>query len=271
MADPVPTAGDAAGKRSGPDGLRALDRAVSILLELAASPTGVTLAETARRTGLNVSTAHRLLGALRDHRLARETVDGLQALGPATLILARGFLGGLDFRVEALAVLSELRDRTDEACHLATLAAPHVVYVDKLDSTHPLRVMTRIGATAPAVDTALGRAILAYSPPDVVRAAMAASATQLQREVPGIEDVLVATRERGHATENEENQPGVHSLAAPVFDESGAVIAAIDIAVPASRFDERRASELGRLVRLSADRISEALGFGADAATSAHG
>lgn len=267
MSDPAP----ASGKRKGPDGLRALDRAVSILFELAASPTGVTLAETARRTGLNLTTAHRIIGALREHRLTRETVDGLQALGPATLILARGFLGGLDFRVEALPVLSELRDETDEACHLATLAAPHVVYVDKLDSTHPLRVMTRIGATAPAVDTALGRAILAYSPPEVRQAVVSASIAQLGREVPELDDVLAATRERGHAVEHEDNQPGVHSLAAPVFDESGAVIAAIDVSIPASRFDEQRATELGELVRRSADRISDALGFSADVPRSSHG
>ncbi|MCR2800219.1 IclR family transcriptional regulator [Microbacterium sp. zg-Y818] len=254
-------------KRRGPEGLRAIDRATSILFELAAHPQALTLADLARETGLTLTTVHRMIGALREYRLTRETPDGRQALGPGTLILARGFLGGLDFRVEALPVLSELRDATDEACHLGTLANPHIVYVDKLDSTRSVGVVSRIGATAPAVTTAVGRAILAYSTPAVVDAVVESTASQLGRAMDrdDLDAELAHTRRAGFSRDLGEHEPWVTCLGAPVFDEQGAPVAAIGLSIPTERFDRERAAEWGALVRRSADRISEALGYRAEA------
>lgn len=253
-------------KRRGPEGLRAMDRATTILFELAAHPGGLSLADLARQTGLTLTTVHRMIGTLRAHRLTRETPDGRQALGPGTLILARGFLGGLDFRVEALPVLAELRDATDEACHLGTLANPHIVYVDKLDSTRSVGVVSRIGATAPAVTTAVGRAILAYSSPEVVDAVIASTATQLSRRVDAdaLHAELERTRHDGFSRDLGENEPWVSCLGAPVFDENGSPVAAISLSIPTERFEPARVAELGALVRRSADRISEALGHATD-------
>lgn len=250
-------------RRRGPEGLRALDRATSILFALAAHPTGMTLADLARETGLTLTTVHRMVTALRRQKLTRETPAGLQALGPSTLVLARGFLGGLDFRVEALPVLSELRDVTDETCHLGTLAPPHVVYVDKLDSTHPVRVATRIGATAPALTTALGRAILAHSSRDTVDAVIEASRAQLGRTVDRaeVEAIVRGVRERGYSLDQGENDPRVSCVGAPVLDQSGAVLAAISVSVPTERFTADRTASLGSAVRDSARRISAALGY----------
>lgn len=253
-------------KRRGPEGLRAMDRATTILFELAAHPEGLTLADLARQTGLTLTTVHRMIGTLRAHRLTRETPDGRQALGSGTLILARGFLGGLDFRVEALPVLVELRDATDEACHLGTLANPHIVYVDKLDSTRSVGVVSRIGATAPAVTTAVGRAILAYSSPETVDAVIASTAAQLGTRVDAdaLHAELARTRQDGFSRDLGENERWVSCLGAPVFDESGSPVAAISLSIPTERFEPARVAEWGGLVRRSADRISAALGHATD-------
>jgi len=250
-------------KRRGPDGVRAMDRATTILFELAAHPEGLSLADLARQTGLTVPTVHRMIGTLRHRRLTRETPDGRQALGPGTLILARGFLGGLDFRVEALPILVELRDATDETCHLGTLANPHIVYVDKLDSTRSVGVVSRIGGTAPAVTTALGRAILASSTPGVVDAVVESTHRQLGMPVDAdrLHDELERTRRDGYSRDLGENEPWVSCLGAPIFDEQGAPVAAISLSIPTQRFDTGREAEWGALVRRSADRISEALGY----------
>ena len=249
-------------KRRGPDGLRAMSRASPILLELAANSGGLSLADLGRKTGLSSPTVHRMIAALRRHQLTRETPDGRHAFGPGTLILARGFLGGLDFRVEALPVLSELRDVTDEACHLGTLANPHLVYVDKLDSTRSVGVASRIGSTAPAVSTAAGRAILAYSSPDVVETVLGSTLTQLGTSVDpsAFSAVLARTRDEGYSRDLGENEPWVTCLGAPVFDEAGTPVAAIGLSFPSERFDKTKLAEQGALVRCSADRISRALG-----------
>jgi IclR family acetate operon transcriptional repressor len=255
-------------KRRGPEGLRAMDRATTILFELAAHPEGLTLADLARQTGLTLTTVHRMIGTLRAHRLTRETPSGRQALGPGTLILARGFLGGLDFRVEALPVLVDLRDTTDEACHLGTLASPHIVYVDKLDSTRSVGVVSRIGSTAPAVTTAVGRAILAYSHTDVVNGVIESTRQQLRRDVDAdaLRKELDRTRTEGFSRDLGENEPWVSCLGAPVFDDSGTPVAAISLSVPTERFDASRMREWGDLVRQSADRISAAIGYTGGAA-----
>lgn len=247
----------------GPEGVRAVERAMNILFALAASPEGVTLADLSRATGISIPTVHRLITALRNHRLVRETQTGLQSLGPGTLILARGFLGGLDFRVEALPVLSELREATRETCHLGTLASPHVVYVDKLDSTHSVRIVSRIGATVPAVTTALGRSILAYSDEHAVEAVIEATRAQLGIDVDTeqFRHELKKTRARGYGLDVENNQAGVCCVGAPVFNQAADVIAGISVTIPTERFDKDRVGEMGLLVRASADRISEALGF----------
>lgn len=254
---------DLMSKRRGPEGLRAVERATSILFTLATAPKGLSLAELSRLTGISIPTAHRMIGALRRDRLVRETSAGLQALGPGSLILARGFLGGLDFRVEALPILSELREITNETCHFGTLASPHIVYVDKLDSTHSVRMVSRIGGTAPAVMTSLGRSILAYSDSEIVTAVIEATSSQLNMNIDmeKFNKELKVTRARGYGLDIEENEAGVCCVGAPIFDQAADVIAGISIAVPTERFDERRTDELGRLVRTSADRISEALGF----------
>ncbi|MDN4612943.1 IclR family transcriptional regulator [Leifsonia sp. F6_8S_P_1B] len=249
-------------RRKGPDGLRALDRAMSILFLLASRPQGISLAEIARETGITLSTVHRMVGALRERRLVRETPNGMQALGPASLVLARGFLGGLDFRVEALPVMSELRERTGEAIHLGTLASPHIVFVDKLETVHAVRTASRIGGTAPAVLTSLGRAILAYSPQPVVDSVREATINLLGREIAAdvLEAVLRDTRERGYAVDREENEPGVDCVGAPIFDDTGRVIAAISVSVPAERFDDQRMAVIGELVADAARRVSSAIG-----------
>jgi DNA-binding IclR family transcriptional regulator len=253
-------------KKRGPEGLRAADRAMSLLFALAAHPSGMSLADLARETGITLTTVHRMVGTLRGQRLTRETAGGLQALGPGTLILARGFLGGLDFRVEALPVLADLREATNEACHLGTLANPHIVYVDKLDSTHSVGVVSRIGATAPAVTTALGKAILAYSSQATVGAVIESTRTQLGLTIDEtvLQSGLSSVRDLGYSLDLGENEPWVSAVGAPVFDETGNAIAAISLAVPTERFDASRTEELGHLVRNCADRISAALGHGPD-------
>lgn len=262
LADEARTAHPA--QRRGPEGLRAVDRATRILFTLAAHPTGISLADLARETDLTLTTVHRMISALRGERLTRETTDGLQALGSGSLILARGFLGGLDFRVEALPVLSELREQTNEACHLGTLANPHVVYVDKLESTHAVRVASRIGGTVPAVTTALGRAILAYSQEPIIDEVLAASARQLGLTIDAkdFSDLLAEARDQGFSTDHGENQAGVHCVGAPIFDDTGAVIAGVSISVPAVRYQPDRAAEVGAQVRAATKKISAALGAG---------
>lgn len=247
----------------GPNGLRAVERATALLRVLADQPAGLSLAELARVTELPLTTVHRLVGVLRDAGLLRETPDGKQAIGVMTVVLASSFLAGLDLRDEARPVMQRLVDSTGETCHLGVLASDLIVYLEKVDSPHPVRMFSRVGGVNAAATTAIGRAILAYSPPDAVETALATSSQRLGHELDRerFTRLLAEVRERGYSTDIEDNEPSICCVGAPVFDHVGRVTAGISVSTPANRFRRDAVPELAKLVRQGAEEISAALGW----------
>jgi DNA-binding IclR family transcriptional regulator len=236
---------------------------MDLLTTLAARPHGTSLADLAREVGVPLSTTHRLLTTLSRRGLVRETSDGLRALGPATVILAGAFLEGLDLRTEARHVMQRLVEESGETCHLGVLVAAQTVYIEKVDSRYPVRMVSRIGGTSPAITTAMGRAILAHSPDSVVESTAATSEAVLGRRVDRseLQERLEEVRQNGFSTDIEENELGICCVGAPVFDHTGSVVAAISISVPTGRFDQSRTKKMGYAVRQAADRVSAALGW----------
>lgn len=249
--------------RRGPSGLRALERAASVLDTLAKRPRGMSLGDLAEVTDLPASTVHRLLGVLRQIELVRETPSGLHALGVGTVVLAGAFLEGLDLREEARKVMRGLVEETKETCHLGVLASAQIVYVEKIDSPQPVRMFSRVGGTNPALSTAIGRAILAYSPPELVAATSDASRQLLSAavDVDETEHILDEVRRSGFSTDLEDNEIGICCVGAPIFDHDARALAAISVSVPTARFDHARLGKLGHLIRGRADEISRALGW----------
>ncbi|MFB0833928.1 IclR family transcriptional regulator [Arthrobacter halodurans] len=261
----APAPGDPAREKAakGPDGLRAVDRTVTLLLALSRHPEGVSLADLAREAGITLTTAHRILATLRKSGLVRETPSGRQALGVTSLILANAFLDGVDVRSEARPHLTALRDDTNETCHLGVLASSQIVYIDKLDSRQRVRMFSSIGGTGPALTTAIGRAILAHSSGELVERTVQAAAHEHDGS-PDLATVLAEServRGEGYSTDLEENEPGICCVGAPVFDHAGRVIAGLSLSTPTSRFDRAGLADLGRKVRATADAISRAMGY----------
>ncbi|BCB88683.1 IclR family transcriptional regulator [Phytohabitans suffuscus] len=250
----------------GPDGLRAVERTVAVLNALAENPGGASLTDMVRITGVPTTTLHRLLGVLRGTALVRETPDGRYALAAGTMVLARAFLDGLDLRQEACEVMRGVVEETGETCHLGVLAVAHVVYVEKIDSPHPVRMHSRVGASNPAATTAIGRAILAYSPEHILAEAIRASGTLGGPEVAeeDLEALLAAVRQDGYASDLQENEPGICCVGAPVFDHGGRVIAGLSVSMPSTRFDPQEHPKNGARIRAAADELSHRLGWTGD-------
>lgn len=249
--------------RRGPEGIRSLDRATSVLYALSAHPNGISLANLSRETGLTMTTAHRMLAALRSKDLARELSNGLHAVGIGALVLSGAYLEGLDLRREAIPHLRQLNELTGETCHLGTLAPPHVVYIEKMDSTHPVRMISRVGSVMPAVRTAMGKAILANSSPETVSWVLKATKEQLGFEED--EETLIERLKNdsvtGFSTDTEENESGICCVGAVIFNQVGRAEAAISVSTPVERFDKSNMDSFGALVRDTADQISQSLGY----------
>lgn len=247
----------------GPEGLRAVDRTVTLLLALSNHPAGISLADLARETEITLTTTHRILTTLRKSGLVRETPTGLQALGVTSLVLGNSFLEGVDVRSEARPILKALRDETNETCHLGVLASSNIVYIDKLDSHQRVRMFSAIGGTSPALMTAIGRSILAYSSREVLERTIQASRAEGLGDI-DLDEVLDGSkriRELGYSADLEENEPGICCIGAPVFDHNGRVVAGLSLSTPTSRFDRYAVDDLGKNIRSKADAISAALGF----------
>ncbi len=247
----------------GSDGLRAAERTIAVLHSLADTPRGASLTELVHVTGIPASTLHRLLGLLRRAELVRETADGRYALAAGTMALARSYLDGVDLREQALAVLPPLAAATGETCHLGVLSLCNIVYLDKADSSSPVRIYSRVGQTKPALTTALGRAILAWSPPHVVDEVIEAH-TRLSGQPCAratVDAIFATVRADGYARDLQENEADICCVAAPVFDHAGFVVAGMSISVPTTRFDTKAPARLGPLVRASADDLSHMLGW----------
>ena len=250
-------------------GMRAVERAVQVLNILAEHPGGLSLADLARISGVPMTTLHRLVAVLRASSLVGETAGGLCVMGVGTVVLARAFLDGVDLREVARPEMADLVTRTGETCHLGILASVHIVYLEKIDSPHPVRMYSRVGGTNPALSTALGRAILAYSPEPVVEEVLEGSQRLFGLDAHGgdVHKVLDGVRRNGYSSDLQDNEMGICCIGAPVVDHTGRVVAGISLSTPASRFDLSRLDDNGRLVRAAAGRISGALG-GVDPGTS---
>jgi len=256
------------------DRVQSLDRALDILETLAAcGELGVS--EVAARTGLVVSTTHRLLAGLADRGyVGRNPANGRYALGFKVLELA----GGLEVRTTALRAaarphLELVRQATCETANLVVLDGDRVIYVDQVEGSHSIRMFTQLGSSALAHTTGSGKAILTYLPADVMAALYPSSREPFERLTPhtlttleALRHDFVRIRRRGYALDREEHEAGVSCVATPVFDGSGTVCGAISLSGPTARIDRADTGELGLLLRRHAADVSAVLGH--QAATS---
>ena len=250
--------------------MQSVSRAFDILEALAGTDElGVT--DLATRTGLVPSTAHRLLATLAKRGYVSQRADsGRYALGYKLVELANGLEQELArLRRVARAHLEAVQEATEETTNLVVLDGDRVIYVDQVQGSRSVRMFTIVGADALAHTTAAGKAILAFGSSEAVaalypeREALERLTTRTLATVEALEEDLARTAKRGYAIDNEEHEEGVSCVAAPVLDRDGRPRAAISISAPTARVLHPDTAELGALLRRHADRISAALGRGA--------
>lgn len=247
---------------------RNLVRAFALLDILAARPDGHTLADLAERAGLPEATVHRLLSVLAGLNVVRLGDAGRWRIGRHCLELGAAYLDSVEIRSEARDLMKQLTEETGETCALGVLDEERVVYVEKIDSPHPVRMHSGIGRSNPAVTSSLGRAILAWSPGHVVESV-------LKDGIPKRTDHTIATeeqlhtelrrcRERGYSIDDIENEPGIRAVGAPVLDYRGGPVAALSVAGPEQRIPRTRLTTLGEATAKAARELSARLGYSPD-------
>lgn len=239
-------------------------KALSLLNLVAAHP-NLTLSELGRRAGVPAPTVLRLLRALQEESLVEVDGEGRYRLGVQCLVLGSTYLNNFDLRAEARAELERLAEETGETVHLGVPEGTQVIYVDKVETTHSVRMYSRVGATSPMYSTGIGKAILAHAGPELLEAVAAAG---LARRTPNtITDVtrlraeLERVRERGYSIDDIENEEGIRCAAAAVLRADGTPLAAVSVSGPATRITEERLPALGEAVMAVTARLSARLGY----------
>jgi IclR family acetate operon transcriptional repressor len=223
--------------------IESVDRALRMLVELSRHGSGASLEELASSLGLPKSSLHRTLSALRHRGFATQREDGRYLVGPELLRIAFEFHDRLDVRVWLRPTLERLRSELNETIHLGVLDGADVVYMDKLEPTHPIALGSKIGGRNPAHCTGVGKALLAWTyPTDAAILAWAQEHAPLARRTPRtIDDPAALAREMGRirsegfAKDLEESEPGVRCVAAPVFFGGSTPVAAVSISAPRER------------------------------------
>jgi DNA-binding IclR family transcriptional regulator len=219
------------------------------------------LSEIAHETGLPLSTAHRLLsewerwgGVVRDD-------DGRYSVGMQLWRLGVRQPTARRLRRAALPYLEDLLTSTGEHVHLAVRDGLGAVYLERLSSRTAVAAISDVGSRLPLHATGVGLVLLASAPPGLLEEVLQAGP---QRFLPGtlvtereLRPFLAEVRATGLARSVEALTPGAFSLAAPVRDASGAVVAAVSIVAHVERQQEPR---LEAEVRMAARGISAALG-----------
>ncbi|HYH93172.1 MAG TPA: IclR family transcriptional regulator [Candidatus Saccharimonadales bacterium] len=243
--------------------VQSIRRAFAVLGALGDGPLGVT--EVAERVGLPKSTAARLLSTLA-HEGAVEQIPGdtLWRLGPRLVTLAAGFTLARSLAALARPTLTDLADASGEAAGLSVPDGDLVHYIDQVDTPNPVQVRDWTGARAPLHAVSSGQVLLAFRPPGAIERYLGGSLERFTGRTLGepeaVRERLQSIRRKGYTWAIEEFDPGISSVAAPIADGSGEVIAAVHIHGPSYRFPPSgRETDLGQQVVAAAARIAAEL------------
>jgi IclR family acetate operon transcriptional repressor len=246
-------------------GETSVDKALALLEALSAEPrTSVGVRQLAERVGLPHATGHRLLQTLLQRGYVRqEAASTRYLLGTRALELGFAALRGLQLAELGRPFLEHLVARCNETASLSVLEGGDSLFVDRVDSRHPLRLTTEVGSRRPAHVTAAGRVLLAYLPPARLAKVVPEnwppytehSVTTRRQLVQRLRDVVSS----GFAVDHEEWADGVSCAAAPVFGHEGAALAALSVVGPTARM-RVKFEPMVQLVVETAAELSRAMG-----------
>jgi len=235
------------------------ERVIKILELAASSPEGKRLADIAGGLDIPKSTLLPILTTLCErHYLARKS--DLYYPGAALFSLSRAFGSELPIMDYVRRELTSLAEGFGETCYFGVPDGGNVLYLDKVDSPNPLRMLTTIGRRLPAYATGVGKALLIGKSEaelrELYREGLAPLTPKTITDISILAEQLRVAAEEGYAQEIEESTEFIRCFAVPVRKQ-GATVGAISIAIPVFRYEESRREEIVTALKESAERIED--------------
>jgi IclR family pca regulon transcriptional regulator len=219
--------------------VQSLERGLAVIRAFDGDHPQLTLSDVARRTGLTRAAARRFLHTLVELGYVRSE-GRLFSLRPRVLELGYAYLSGLSLPEVAHPHMEQLVAQVGESCSISVLDGEDIVYVARVSTKRIMTVAISVGTRFPAYATSMGRVLLAAQPPEV-RAAYLRT-VELQPLTPYtitdpafLAKTLDSVAEQGFALLDQELEEGLRSIAVPIHDRDGAVVAAMNISASARR------------------------------------
>ena len=216
--------------------------------------------------GLNKSTVSRTMATLASEGFVFKDPDTKKyRLGLSILSLSGIVNSNMDVYRESQSILNRLVESIGETAHISVLDKLDVIYLQKVECNHPVRFLTHVGRRNPPYCTSSGKAILAYSDEEIVEAVISKGLEKFTKNTitdpQKLRAHLLEIQKNGYTTSFEEFHEGVNSIAAPIYDYRGKVIAALSVVGPKQRIQSHKVSGFSKKIIDAAMEVSERMGY----------
>lgn len=245
--------------------VQGLERGFAVIKAFSGEAPALTITDVAARTGLTRAVARRYLLTLEE--LGCIVHHGSQfRLTPRILDLGFTYLGTIDVPGIAQPIMEKVVDKLRESCSVSVLDGHDCVYVARVAAKRIMSINLVVGSRLPAHATSMGKVLLAHLAPQELDAYFATAPLQrlTKRTIcdeTTLRRVLSGVKDRGWAFADQESEDGVRTVAAPLFDRSHKLRAAINVSAHAARTSMKELRQAYLPVLLdAAGQISRALG-----------
>jgi DNA-binding IclR family transcriptional regulator len=227
------------------------------------------ITEVAAKTGLLPSDVHRILGSLACFGYIEQDGETKKYhLGLELLKLGNTVLQRIEVREIGRPLLRGLSEKAGGTASMAIFDKKNleIIWVEQIDSPDEVQIKFRIGARVSAHSTGVGKTITAFLEPALARQVLKKEGlrkwtSHTIADMASLEREFAKIRAQGYALDREEAVEGACCMAAPVFDHSGAMVAAISVSMLAGRFNRWNETGLAAIVKTTAAKFSKALGY----------
>ena len=247
---------------SNQNGTQAVDRAARLLSEVVHSTDPMTFTGLSAATGLAKSTTSRLLLALERNGLVRRDDHG--RFLPGEMFVSFAWRGGAQAGLVAVAqpFLEKLGKATGETVNIGVASSGAVEQIAQVNSTYLIGGTNWVGLSVPLHCSALGKVLLAYGAAQLVPGTKLEARTEKSITTEAaLRADLAGVRARGYAVTDEELEPGLIAIAAPVHGYDGSVVAALSVSAPTNRMTTERSAATAERCMEEAAGLSAVLGY----------
>jgi DNA-binding IclR family transcriptional regulator len=246
--------------------IQSVERAADVL-ELFLASSELSVKEISQELSLSKSTVHGIIKTLEHRGYLQQNSDDLKyKLGMKLFELGIAVENQLDLGKIARPIIRNLVEELKETVHLVVRQRDEVIYIEKVEGPHTLRIYSQVGKRAPYYCTGVGKAILAFQDDVEIERVLTKSPLKPYTEYTitdkeEIKKQLKVIRDQGYSIDDEEIELGLRCVAAPIYNHQGIAIASVSCAAPTMRLDEEKLSMVIKGIKEAAAEISRSMGY----------